>query len=425
MKSVIKKDGGVSILFAVIYLAIGAVLTVSMLRATLEVQKRMSGSAKSLEAEDVAEGALKTGLAEMAKHGPGYEKSGVYEVNLNRNVKPVAGQPKPVARTANGNWWIFARPDKTFTAGAFRDFYSVPNIGTGDAGTECVSADMAPERIQGAVNDNREGSTLQGDPDNPCNWNKLTLDAPAVIPLYYTDIVNGVDSAVNPWSGQLGPEFKLRVRTPCTPETNGAPRTECAAGDRYTFAVDMNNEKTTNETIVNWEILAKCAGYPGGRCSLLANSEWDGDTRVRGRQNRDNTRDNNTEITEWLINLAKNDPNNRYIMLFESGDYAQGWINGNRQEKQEIKLFLQGKNSPVLQLALLHGLTDDQGTQIPYLEYQVLVKGIAPKVVGNRTTAGITDAYTIVKSSGRSGDYFKRFSKKVKQKGAKSGFVLQ
>ena len=77
-----KDSKGISVIFAVIYVAIGAVLIIGTLRLSGEVQKRMTSSRASLEAEDVTNSAITLALEEVKKHGPGWEGDGTHEVEI-------------------------------------------------------------------------------------------------------------------------------------------------------------------------------------------------------------------------------------------------------------------------------------------------------------------------------------------------------
>lgn len=540
-----KDSRGISVIFAVIYVAIGAVLIIGTLRLSGEVQKRMTSSRASLEAEDVTSSAITLALEEVKKHGPGWEGNGTHEVEIEiqawiwglvkeayakgpltasgllaqkalpapkvipnpakdgaaadpapakdgaadpkavdeepaaedakdpapdaggakladpnagavkepakegpavapkadgvidgpaPKVEPVkdeeaaapvndagragedkagqepgpGGRPREV-RTLTATWDVQARPDKVFGGAAdFNDYYSVPNIGTGNAGTDCL-AQRAPI----------------ADPDHPCNWNKLTASEPAAIPLYVTitDPVTGEDTSVNPWKDQDAAQLKIRMRTPCTPDENGREREECEPEDRYELDVDANDLVNTDQTIVYWEVLGICAN--GRNCSLLANTARDRETKIR--ENRAGKQ--NTEITEYRINVMRDASPDAHVVLFQDGDYSLGWLNANPQNEQTLLEFLQSVDEPVLQLRQLHSLKDIDGNRVPYLEYQIVTADILtlpdPRDQ-NRITAGITDLYTTIKAKGFSGKHFKNFIKRiVSKKYVRSGFVLQ
>lgn len=152
-------------------------------------------------------------------------------------------------------------------------------------------------------------------------------------------------------------------------------------------------------------------------------------TKIKNRVRSSKAGEQNTEITEYRINITRDANPNANVVVFPSGDYSLGWLNGNPNNEQTLLEFLQSANEPVLQLRQLHSLKDIDGRRIPYLEYQIVAADmltLPDPLDQNRITAGITDLYTTIKAKGFSGKYFKNFVKRIfSKKYTQSGFVLQ
>lgn len=243
--------------------------------------------------------------------------------------------------------------------------------------------------------------------DYPCNWNKLTfgssLSDRVAVPLFYDD---GHGVAVNPYKLPPGDEhratkFVLRLRTPCLPcgaslagggtRACGADPTVCRDDERYQLSVADGDEM-----VVQWQLDGRCT--PNGalneqECGLVGYP----DEVVRGGQ-QVGAEAHASGLYEGTILSAVS---NVVIDLSRKGQVSH--LNG--QLKRQMSQILSTFTLPIFTLFLNHSLTSDTGSNIPYLEYQVLTDN----PIGNSKT--MLEAVVTVDGSSYTKTLFKEQSK--------------
>lgn len=274
--------------------------------------------------------------------------------------------------------------------------YVMP-LGDGTAGSRCNLYE--PGFVGPSPNGNAEQDVADGitggivgidNLDYSCNWNKLTFGSSltdrVAVPLYYDAAGMGeVERLVNPFNASTpmadrATKFVLRMRTPCLPcglvgPNNvlpsgtrrclpGADETVCSDDpsdhERYELNVDDGDDM-----VVQWQLDGNC--LVGGReqaCGLV------------GYPDKDLI--HKSGLYESIIKDAMNQANSVVLALDRPGQVTH--LNGGIHS--QILDILPSFLEPVFTLSLNHALTSTTGSNIPYLEYQILTN----KPIGSSST---------------------------------------
>ncbi len=237
----------------------------------------------------------------------------------------------------------------------FTEFYTVPLLKEGTAGKNCKAY----------ILDQPYTSISTADIDNPCNWNKLQSGSDTtsrvVIPLYYEDASDNIIKLTET-SGAL--HFALRVRTPCI---KGAEEYfgECDDTERYELDDGWDGfAASENDVVVQWQIV-------GEEGEILPNIKF-----------KDNgiSADNSTDISEYRINKQYPTYSSiiSHLVLFDLNSVLNNlaiYTVGYELPKKLSELLLP-LTKPTLILSLNDKLISNNGSYIPYLEYQLIT--VAP-----------------------------------------------
>ncbi|MBI5413707.1 hypothetical protein HZA42_05160 [Candidatus Peregrinibacteria bacterium] len=311
------------------------------------------------------------------------------------------------------------------------EYFSAPMKGTGNGSSTCASAAAAD----------------LNDADDACNWNRLYVGQSVEVPLYYIDASG---QPVKLFAGS-NDEFRLRVRTPLCAEF-GASGTNCDDGRIILYpdprpnmqsAPDYGNP-SKDPVLIQWTI--SDLDPSGGGASLLANEAVEGGGKRKPAISgfTPSFDHQNTEISAGRINLAKSginlgtanppyDPLDQNVVLnyFNGSDGSQLRGIDLGRTSISIKDFLSKSDvkNPVLRLSLVDqpqiaGCKSTTGTcvqdvnksalNIPYLEYQLLVKGMP-----------IPDSKDVVTVKVKVGDFKKEITVPIEHKAGLGGFALE
>lgn len=259
--------------------------------------------------------------------------------------------------------------------------YSVPYVGTGNAGDNCEpyrnyveSGNWNPNPDDVYINSKgqkEENLTLPNiikQIDYSCNWNKLSFGSSSTdrvaIPLYY-DISETTDPdpiIINPFMTVGVPSelhagsLTVRVRPPCLPCSD--PRRNCASGFDETICLDTERyelDDLENDIVVQWQIAGECDGEP---CSLIPHLSMNNEVIDDSES---------SAITEYEINDYTGDPH----VVVSTAFLDKGVDTNNYVEEVILPVLKDEITKPVLVLFLNEKLIESDGN-VPYLEYQIL-----------------------------------------------------
>ncbi len=448
-----KVRSGISLLIGLVLVSVISMFALIVTNVVVSNIKQAGRVVDSKKAYYGAEGALEVGLLENAEHGAGYsnESDNVYgcsqqghgdESCIEANVN-IEGQVKDVVKYSG-----------TYTN--YDGYYGIPAPGTGDVGKECNPAEAVYDR-QFWVKRGEDFMYVFSDPNNqnvysgpfppedhPCNWNKIGVGETVSIPLYVMMPRYSVPLGVNCEDDEddsdmvvcnpadMGiEEFILRVRTPCkgedTQEMWNFPEM-CDDGGRFYLDDSFIDDRLFkgDDLVMKWGIEGQDVSDVNNVRSVVLSSDLDKDydTWWGSWKNFNVT----NSIYESKINNQKDVDNPNQVKFALIGSCFQFAYNvvDNFGVKGSILEFLQNSgawsgyklNKPVLKLTVIDNLKSRVGDyNIPYLEYQVLVKyskDIPP-----------TNTAQIIKAEGVSGDYKVSIEGKVPQKGDIVDYVVQ
>jgi hypothetical protein len=257
------------------------------------------------------------------------------------------------------------------------DANSDEDSGTNDSIDDCQSWASFTVYAQGQENDEEESGTAyfytpipntgdaapsdecsildaHRDVDHACNWNKLAYGESVSLPLHSVDEYGTISF---PTTESGFSEFILKVRTPCEDDTYEA---DCNGGDRYLFAgdgtADLDGDGYTNDddpSVILWQLIGE---DDDGTVSVFPSDP----TEYERTYDAEIRTSANSEIYESLLNDGYD--NEDYLAL-ETDD-----LKGSYDLTDSSK----GLFALNLQLDVIASLIDEEGSSIPYLEWQLL-----------------------------------------------------
>lgn len=216
------------------------------------------------------------------------------------------------------------------------NYRSIPVLGTGNADENCAAI--------------KNSSEVKLNSTHSCNWNKIYYGESVEIPLY-------VDNGDGTWKNYYDlfiSTFKVRVRTPCE---NGSTL-NCSP--RYSVNVTSPGYGASGLPVINWQISGTC-GDTGDVCGLSPVIA--------------------TNPPEFSA-IMESDLSPIAVLDFASKDGVDFF---DPAKKGRITNFLKNLdpwagnklNKPVLKLSFVKEILDGNSS-VPYLEYQILYRGISP-----------------------------------------------
>ncbi len=380
-----KSQQGFALVISLMLVALITIFTVAIGSTMIESIRENRNIDLSTKAYYAAEGGLEMALgAQKRNNEAGFQKTGSMDFNRATVKWKIVGRAgckhkdDPDTRLEDPQT-CDPRTDGT---------YYTPRPATGTAGVDC------------------DPIGNYSDPNHACNWNKIAYAESVAIPLYRvydpdTDPANGLqdvdgDGLLNP--AELGmTELKIKVRTPCKDGRNECSD-EPSDGERY--LLDEGDDPKNSDTILIWEITAECENVDTEEvenCYLGQNDVVD-----------DITNDYkdfiyNSEIYAALINDFGSSPTLAYKTQGYTVLYIENTI--NRDIDYGIDNFLFWGNildfltnqpsnfqsdeptdldwdwdkriirRPMLSFQIIQSLVDQSGGRVPYLEFQVEMKG--------------------------------------------------
>jgi len=360
--------------------------------------RQSSNVNRANEAYFAAEGALEQGLLANYEQGAGYtsdvEDAGYTGVDATYEIQ---GQvPEDVKYGANS---------------AYDGMYGIPTPGTGNVGKNC-------DPLNPVINAPFEygGSSYEA-ANHPCNWNKIKTGETVAIPLYYTDPLT--EKAVNLFTDN-NQELYLRVRTPCADGSD-----YCSATSRYTFNYwyDGVGNEPDDDALINWQVSAFDA-------INKINVTLSAKTKYYDDNNEFELGSYNTSLVSEYLFTSMTNSNNSIMLNIQSTkgidlNLCEGPIINFLVEQHAPKPGCSTANQwdqntiekPTLKFSIISSLRNDTGSNIPYLEYQVLS---SPSI-----GALPTDYNQTITAEGISGTFKQVLEVKQPQEGGLPEYVVQ
>lgn len=448
---------GVSLLIAIIFVAVFILMTASMAELQIRTLHMMNDNRAETSLRDLAKSASRAAswLSGLLKEGenfnlatdttsPHYQglvslfDSLAQQLGVGPCFPPpgVSGAPCvdiSVASRSTGQVQI---------GGSGASYYSVPAAlsetrgtvpgvsGTGDAGKDCEKKFIP-------------ASTGLPDANEECYWNRLYFGESVEIPLYYVRPDGGIEKLRLTTSSTS--DFRLRIRTPlCTADNTPG----CAfASNRIELYPRVSNTpdpfRTIRDTDPNDGLIKKdpvlvqwlISDSAANETLVAMETDVSSNTERPNPINRSFVSQNNTEITAGRINDAESAVPPQYLGTPAAGEYVvlesdfQG-LNINNKQHQEIYAFtnIPNLNQPILRLTLVERPKRDIDTtrthmtsaeynnkalDVPYLEYQLL------------TTAPVSDSKSVIKAVANIAGLSKEVRNIKKRPTTLSGFAFE